>query len=78
MYVRRVPCAGGFLYRVYANDATHRVARQGTLYLQSIGWHPELSAFVSTSDDEILWRHSLIETAKKKTPLRRGVCFFGV
>ena len=63
MYVRRVPCAGGFLYRVYANDATHRVTRQGTVYLQNIGWHPELSAYVSTGDDAILWRHRLIEPA---------------
>ena len=63
MYVRRVPCAGGVLYRVYANDATHRVTRQGTVYLQNIGWHPELSTYVSTGDDAILWRHGLIEPA---------------
>ena len=63
MYVRRVQCVGGFLYRVYVNDADHRVTRQGTVYLQNIGWHPELSTFVSTSDDAILWRHSLIEPA---------------
>ena len=63
MYVRRVQCVGGFLYRVYVNDADHRVTRQGTVYLQNIGWHPELSTFVSNSDDAILWRHSLIEPA---------------
>jgi len=61
MWVRRVPCAGGFLYRVYANDADHRVLPQGAIYLQNVGWHPELNVFVAASDDAILWRHGLIE-----------------
>ena len=63
MYVRRVPCAGGFLHRVYANDGDHRVTWQGTCFLRNIGWHPELSTFVSKSDDDILWRRKLIEPA---------------
>ena len=63
MYVLRVPCTGGFLHRVYANDADHRVTWQGTVFLQNIGWHPEMSTFVSKSDDDILWRHKLIEPA---------------
>jgi len=60
MWISRVPCAGGFLYRLYVNDADHRVLPQGVNYLWSIGWHPETHAFVAASDDWILWQRGLI------------------
>jgi len=64
MWVKRVPCAGGgFMYRLYVNDADHRVTWQGTCFLRGIGWHPETNAFVSNTDDWILWKHGLIEKA---------------
>ena len=60
MWISRVACAGGYLYRLYVNDADHRVTPQGVIFLQNIGWHPETNAFVAASDDWILWRHGLI------------------
>ena len=65
MWVARVPCADGFLYRLLVNDADYHVSWQGTCYLHNIGWHREWNTFVSTSDDAILWRHGLIRHEKK-------------
>ena len=60
MWISRVACAGGYLHRLHVNDADHRVTSQGVIFLQNIGWHPETNAFVTASDDWILWRHGLI------------------
>ena len=65
MWVARVPCAGGFYYRLLVNDADFHVTWQGACYLHNIGWHREWNTFVSTSDDAILWRHGLIRHEKK-------------
>ena len=66
MFVRRVPCAGGFMYRVYVNDADNHVTWQGACFLRNVGWHPETNAFVSKSDDALMFRHKLIEPELKK------------
>ena len=62
MWIMRVPCAGGFMYRLYVNDADHSVTAEGVCFLRNIGWHPETHAFVSTSDDWILWQRGMIKT----------------
>ena len=60
MWISRVPCAGGYLYRLYVNDADRRVLPQGVNYLWNIGWHPETNTFASAGDDRILWLCGLI------------------
>ena len=58
MWISRVACA--CLYRLYVNDADHRVTPRGVIFLQNIGLHFETNAFVAASGDWILWRHGLI------------------